>query len=200
LAIYVDEKKHTANSMASPTPSRSTTCALDTQICEGCHETGHHYMECLNYTYIWDSTANAGLLASGKCLSGPATWEDIHQASLHQLIHTSIQHCIHLHHTHIQYLDTLLTDLGTNSEFGDLTQYINYEEPGAIATPAKIQIWEQASSGHTTGSEIPPSTSHPGIWLINLTVLTATTHLHVHPRNETQSFQQFIVLHHWHPS
>jgi hypothetical protein len=191
----------TANTRAHSTPSRPATRVTDTQICEGCHQTGHHYTECLNHTYVWDSTANARLLEPGERLAGPATWKDIHRASLHQLIRTSIQYYIHLHHTRFQDLDTLLTDLASNSEFGDLTaSYSTDDSDLQEPPPTAPRNWESPPPGYTTDSEIPSSPSNPGIWLINLAVLTAATRLRVDPWNETQGYQQFIALHHWHPS
>jgi hypothetical protein len=94
-------------------------------------------------------------------------WEDIHRASLHQLIRTSIQYYIHLHHTRIQDLDTLLTELVTNSEFGDLTRYINYGEPGLIVPATPPRQWEPPTPEQTANyidipTNIPPPTN-PGI-------------------------------------
>jgi hypothetical protein len=88
----------------------------------------------------------------------------------------------------------------TNSEFGDLTTSIPTGIPGSINPSTKPCNWEPPPEGYPTASKIPPSPSHPGIWCINLAVLTAATHLYVDPWNKTQGYQQFIDLRHWHPS
>ncbi len=99
-------------------PPRGTS---DTQVCKGCHSTGHHYTECRNHTYVWDSSENARLLAPGECLSRPTSGLDIHQASLHHLLRTVIQYYISIHHAHGRDIDCLLTESIVNSEFGDLS-------------------------------------------------------------------------------
>jgi hypothetical protein len=80
---------------------------------------------------MWDSDANARLLVEpGKHLLGPVDWQDIHHASLHHLICTALQYYISLHHTHIQDIQTLLTELELNSQFGDITAFANYGSSG----------------------------------------------------------------------
>lgn len=213
-------EENTANRRGRPSAARPTRRVNDTQVCEGCQETGHHYTECLNHPYVWDSTSNARLLAPGERLSGPADWQDIHRASLHHLIRTSIQYYISLHHTRIQDIHTLLTDLEINSEFGDLSSYARYGltgEPEQAPEPEPEVDTQQdyTTVGTPTGEEFfyetratedsysylpPPATGPPGIFLINLAVLAATTRLRIDPWNETTGYIQFIALHHWHPS
>jgi hypothetical protein len=55
-----------------------------------------------------------------------------------------------------------------------------------IEPPTQPHIWEPPPEGYTTASELPTNPSNPGIWLINLAVLTAATCLRVDPWNETQ--------------
>jgi hypothetical protein len=83
---------------------------------------------------VWDSNSNARLLASGERLSGPANWQDIHRASLHHLICTAVQYYISLHHTRIQDIHTLLTDIERNSEFGDISSFADYGPTGESNT------------------------------------------------------------------
>jgi hypothetical protein len=89
-----------------------------------------------------------------------------------------------------------------HSEFGDLTRFIIYGEPGAIdESHIGTRFWESPPPDTTTKeADLPPNPVNPGIWLINLAVLTAATRLRVDPWNETQGYQQCIVLPHWHPS
>jgi hypothetical protein len=98
------------------------TGPVDPQVCEDCHERGHHFTDdCLNHVYVWDSAANARLLELGGHLSMPANWQDSHRASLYHLICTAVQYYISLHHTSIQDIRTLLTDLEANSQFGNIS-------------------------------------------------------------------------------
>jgi hypothetical protein len=189
-----------SRSRSDVTFSRSTveTRGQDTQVCEGCHSVGHHYTECLNHQYVWDSEANARLLQPGERLSGPADWQDIHRASLHHLIRTAVQYYISLHHTRVQDLHILLSELETNSPFGDISCFAQHGQSG------------EASSSSASSSEPPqaptpiyPPLSSPGPpnqFLINLAVLAASTRLRVDPWNGTTGYIQFIALHHWHPS
>jgi hypothetical protein len=116
-------EENTTARRSRPLVSRPMARVNDSQVCKGYHSTGHHYTECLNYPYMWDSDANARLLEPGKRLSGPADWQDIHCASLHHLICTALQYYISLHHTHIQDIHTLLMELELNSQFGDITAF-----------------------------------------------------------------------------
>jgi hypothetical protein len=135
----------------STRPSTPVTRGNDNQVCEGCHSIGHHYTECLNHQYVWDSEANARLLQPGERLSGPADWHDIHRASLHHLIRTSIQYYISLHHTRVQDLHLLLTELETNSQFGDISCFAQHgqsgeETPSLPSVSATFETTETPSS------------------------------------------------------
>jgi hypothetical protein len=169
----------------------------DTQVCEGCHRTGHHYTECLNHQYVWDSSANAHLLQPGERLSGPADWHDIHRASLHHLIRTSIKYYISLHHTRIQDIHQLLINLELNSEFGDISRYAQQGQEGNSLDESTVSSLPEEA----TGELYPPlSSSPPSQFLINLAVLAAATRLRVDPWSNTTGYIHFIALHHWHPS
>jgi hypothetical protein len=152
---------------------------------------------------VWDSDSEVRLLAPGERLSGPADWQDIHRASLHHLIRTSIQYYIRLHHTRIQDIHTLLTDLELNSQFGDISSFAQYgstgePDPTRADQPPPVSSPEGSSPLPTTFP--PPSSGPPGIFLINLAVLAAATRLRIDPWHETTGYVQFIALHHWHPS
>ena len=138
---------------------------------------------------MWDSNSNARLLAQGERLSGPAGWQDIHRASLHHLIRTSIQYYISLHHTRIQDIHTLLTDLETNSQFGDLSSYARYgltgEPEPATPNPPGNEFFSDTRATEDSSSSPPPASGPPGIFLINLAVLAATSRLRIDPWNET---------------
>jgi hypothetical protein len=174
-----------------PTATHDT----DTQVCEGCHRSGHHYTECLNHQYVWDSSANARLLQPGERLSGPADWHDIHRASLHHLIRTSIQYYIRLHHTRIQDIHQLLEELETNSQFGDISRYAQHGREGLDTEPSPVARVRDENDLYPPLSAGPPSE-----FLINLAVLTATTRLRVDPWCDNTGYIQFIALNHWHPS
>jgi hypothetical protein len=205
-------EENTANQRARPPVTRPPASVPDTQICEGCHSTGHHYTECLNHPYVWDSEANARLLAPDERLSAPANWQDIHRASLHHLIRTVLQYYISLHHTRIQDIHTLLTDIETNSQFGDIRCFVRYGNTGEAPDDDTSNVNSDTSETYrdfdttSTGSSPlpttfpPPEHGPPGLFLINLAVLAATTRLRIDPWNETTGYIQFIALHHWHPS
>jgi hypothetical protein len=178
-------------------------CANNTQVCEGCHSTGHHYTECLNHQYVWDYVANAQLLEPGEYLLGPAGWQDIHLTSLHHLICTAIQYYISLHHMQIQDIHTLLIDLEANSQFGDISCYTQYGSTSESTNPEAESVYKARSEGSSplpTATYPPPSQGPSGIVLINLAVLAGTTCLCVDPWNKTTGYVQFIALHHCHPS
>jgi hypothetical protein len=205
-------EEDTANPRArspSTTPLTARERTTDSQVCEGCHSIGHHYTECLNHSYVWDSEANARLLAPGERLSAPADWQDIHRASLHHLIRTALQYYIKLHHTRIQDIHLLLSELEENSEFGDISEFrdatVIHESPPLEdqADPeAPVPVAPTPTAPFEDPVE-PPRTSsrtHPGIFLINLAVLTAATRLRIDPWNGTTGYIQFVALNHWHPS
>jgi hypothetical protein len=127
---------------------------------------------------VWDSEANAQLLKPDKCLSGPANWQDIHHTSLHHLLCPAIQYYIQLHHMQIQDIHTLLTNLKANSQFGDIGCFAHYGSTGktdsAEAESVNKARPEGASSLILTSCP-PPLQGPPGIFLINLAVLAATT-------------------------
>jgi hypothetical protein len=185
-----------------PPTTRRTAGVPDLQVCEGCHATGHHYTECLNHSYVWDSATSARLLEPGERLSGPANWQDIHRASLHHLIRTAIQYYILVHHTHIQDIHTLLTDLEANSQFGDISRYAFFGVSGSADSPEAEREYENRPSGSPSlpTNFPPPSHGTPGIFLINLAVLATATRLRIDPWRHTTGYVQFLALHHWHPS
>jgi hypothetical protein len=184
----------------SSTSRRPTARVPDLQVCEGCHGTGHHYTECLNHSYVWDSTSNVRLLEPGERLSGPANWQDIHRASLHHLICTAVQYYILVHHTLIQDIHTLLTDLEINSHISRFATFGNTGEPDS-SDPTRVYAETQASGSSALPTSFPTaSQGTPGLFLINLAVLSTSTRLRIDPWNETTGYVQFIALHHWHPS
>jgi hypothetical protein len=152
-------------------------------------------------------------LQPGERLSGPADWHDIHRASLHHLICTAIQYYISQHHTRVQDIRHLLTELELNSQFGDISNFAEYGSTGIAPTTEPAS---SADSTHLDDFPLPedrpagvcplptssPQIAHgpPGLFLINLAVLAATTKLRIDPWNETTGYIQFIALHHWHPS
>jgi hypothetical protein len=180
--------------------ARRTERGTDLQICEGCHKIGHHYMECLNHYYVWDTDTNAPLLEPGERLSGPTNWRDIHRASLHHLLPTAIQYYIQVHHTRIQDIHILLTDLETNRQFGDISCFAHYGISGEPNSPEAVRDFEARPSGSSPLPTSFPIDGQPGIFLINLAVLAAATRLRIDPWNRTTGYVQFIALHHWHPS
>jgi hypothetical protein len=102
-----------------------------------------------------------------------------------------------------------LCDLELNSQFGDITSFVQYgstgePDPTRAASPNTASTEESYPT--TEGSFPlpttfpPPSAGPPGIFLINLAVLAAATRLRIDPWNETTGYIQFIALHHWHPS
>jgi hypothetical protein len=186
----------------SSPPPHSSASPPDLQVCEGCHGTGHHYTECLNHSYVWDSDTNARLLEPGERLSGPANWQDIHRASLHHLIRTAVQYYIQVHHTRIYDIHTLLTDLELNSQFGDISRFATFGTTGEPdSTDPTREYATQAPGSNPLPTRFPPaSQGPPGIFLINLAVLSTATRLRVDPWNETTGYIQFVALHHWHPS
>jgi hypothetical protein len=123
------------------------------------------------YTYIWDSSENARLLAPGERLSRPVTGLDIHRASLHHLLHTVIQYYISIHHTHVQDIDCLLTKLIVNSEFGDISCYVLHGTTGVCVPQtdspvllAQAQDKAQAEASRPAGiNEPPPGIEDPDI-------------------------------------
>jgi hypothetical protein len=109
-----------------------------------------------------------------------------------------------LNHTRIQDFHTLLTELELNSQFHDLRQFVNYGSTGEATsteteTDPNFPSVEVPSIPKANSSHLPPQGS-PGLFLINLAVLAATTRLCVEPWNKTTGYLQFIALHHWHPS
>jgi hypothetical protein len=109
----------TASPCTRPLVSHTTTSTHNTQACKDCHAIGHHYTECHNHQYMWDSSANAHLLQPGKRLAHPADRQDIYRASLHHIIRTAVQY-----YTRIQDIHTLLTELELNSQFRYISQLL----------------------------------------------------------------------------
>jgi hypothetical protein len=187
-----------------PMPRHSAGIPVpDVEVCEGCNTPGHRFTECVNHPYVWNSALNGRLLQPGERLPGSANWQDIHRASLHHLIGTAVQYYISVHHTHIQDIHALLTDLEANSQFGDISQYAEYGVPGGTPDfPATEETLETGPPGTAPFLTSFPPAEHgtPGIFLINLAVLTTATKLRVDPWCETSGYIQFIALNHWHPS
>jgi hypothetical protein len=110
-------------------------------------------------------------------------------------------------------MDSLLADQVTNSEFGDLTRFINYGEtylfvpsPDLDTKPLSASedpTWEK-QPGFTNlpdpSKTISPTENNPGIWLINLTVLVAATCLHVDPWPTIHKDISNSLCYIWHPS
>jgi hypothetical protein len=132
-----------------------------------------------------------------------------------------VQYYIRIHHTRIQDLHILIADLEINSQFGDISHFAEYGSTGTpsnssddpvVASPASTATTEDpttrsASTAESSDSQEPEESSsdsqapqEPGLFLINLAVLAATTRLRVDPWSETTGYVQFIALHHWHPS
>jgi hypothetical protein len=118
-----------------------------------------------------------------------------------------IQYYISIHHTHIQDIDRLLTDLVVNSEFGDLSRYVRHGTTGvpvprtdSSVSLAQAQAEAQADASRPTGINEPPPGVDPDIWLINLSVLSACTRLRLDPWHHSSGYAQYVATHYWHPS
>jgi hypothetical protein len=151
---------------------------------------------------MWDSNTDARLLEPGERLPGPANWRDIHRASLHHLIPTGVQYYICVHHTRIQDIHTLLTDLEVHSQFGDISRFAIYGQTGEPdSNGAEPEPVFRAPGSSPLPTRFPPSSQGPpDIFLINLAVLAAATRLCSDPWRETTGYLHFIALNHWHPS
>jgi hypothetical protein len=108
----------------------------------------------------------------------------------------------------IQDIHTLLTDIESNSQFADISSFAQYGQSGE---PHPTGDEEERASERTSKTRAegsypqpatfpPPSSGHPGIFLIQLAVLAAMTCLRIDPWNEMTGYVHFIALHHWHPS
>jgi hypothetical protein len=200
-----------ATSRVRPSGTRTTdpSRVSDTQVCEGCHGLGHHFTECLNHSYVWDSEANARLLAPGERLSGPATWHDIHRASLHHLIRTTLKYYLKLHPDRLPDIRLLLSEFETPSDSGDIPPPTNLDT--SLANSKSSPVIDSLEFDTTATAAVlatdlrppvatTPSVVEPGIFLINLAILAATTRLRVDPWNQTSGYIQLIACHYWHPS
>jgi hypothetical protein len=118
-----------------------------------------------------------------------------------------VESYISLHHTRIQDIHTLLTELELNSQFGDITAFATYGYSGKStespkATSPSTERVTETSYRPLLPISVPLSTEPqpPGLFLIHLAVLAAATRLRIDPWNDTTGYIQFITLHHWHPS
>jgi hypothetical protein len=92
-----------------------------------------------------------------------------------------VQYYIDIHHTRIQDIHILLTELELNSQFGDISRFVEYGSTGKPESTNDPVIPEPDPPSPTEESSL----QDPGLFLINLAVLAATTRLRVDPWNKT---------------
>ena len=74
-------------------PSHPSDCSL----CTTCGTPGCHYTECPQGNYVFDTHAVARPLACGESLPLPASWRDLHRATLQGTLRVIGQYYRHLH-------------------------------------------------------------------------------------------------------
>lgn len=66
-------------------------------VCTTCGTPGCHFTECPNGHYVFDTPTLPRALAPGEQLSAPATWKDLHRATLQGVLRVVAQYYCHLH-------------------------------------------------------------------------------------------------------
>jgi hypothetical protein len=116
-----------------------------------------------------------------------------------------IQYYISIHHTHVRDINRLLTELIVDSEFGDISRFVQHGTTGVVHEDPPVPLAEAQAAAHEEASRPrginePPSGVDPDIWLINLSVLSACTRLRLDPWHHSSGYAQYVATHYWHPS
>ena len=96
---FLERKNSASSRLRSPTRARiPTVSSPPVRIsCATCGHQGHHYTECPSGSYVFDTPTVFRPLSPGESFPRPASWRDIHRASLQTVLRVTTQYYRRLH-------------------------------------------------------------------------------------------------------